>query len=34
VLWKQEQRLKNLEKKNQANQTIIDSLTRQQPQTH
>lgn len=34
VLWKQEQRMKNLEKKNQANQAVIDSLTRPQPQTH
>jgi len=34
VLWKQEQRIKNLEKKNQANQAVIDSLTRQQPQPH
>lgn len=34
VLWKQEQRLKNLEKKNQSNQAVIDSLSRQQPQTH
>jgi hypothetical protein len=35
VMWKQEQRIKNLEKRNQINQTLIDSLTRQQqPQIH
>lgn len=34
VLWKQEQRMKNLEKKNQLNKAVIDSLTRLQPQSH
>lgn len=34
VLWKQEQRIKNMEKRQQTNQAMIDSLTRQQPQSH
>jgi hypothetical protein len=34
VLWKQENRIRNLEKKQQATQAALDSLSRQQPQTH
>ncbi|GGB17451.1 hypothetical protein [Puia dinghuensis] len=34
VIWKQEQRMKNLEKRNQTMQAALDSLSRQQPQNH
>jgi hypothetical protein len=34
VLWKQEQRIKNLEKRQQTTQALLDSMTRQQPLPH
>ena len=34
VLWKQENRIKSLEKRNQTTQAALDSLTRQQPPAH
>ncbi|HXB07426.1 MAG TPA: hypothetical protein VNW04_09930 [Puia sp.] len=34
VLWKQEQRIRNLEKRNKTTQAALDSLSRQQPPVH